>query len=113
MSNGNILIGTSERVALYCGHRVWDRYTNANGKVIEPGGSVTVREEWTDREDVPQHTLREYRIDPDAHIQAVGKVLADCVCGDPVTLVINAYESGRGTQWRNVFDVVAADAVAE
>lgn len=113
MSNGNILIGQTQRVALYCGHRVWDRYTNANGKVIEPGGSVTVREEWIDRDDVPQHTLREYRIDPDAHIQAVGKVLGDLLCGEPVALVINAYESGRGTQWRNVFDVLPAADAAE
>lgn len=107
MSNGNVLIGTTDRSVLYCGHRVWGRYTNANGRQIEPGGSVMVREEWVDREGEPAHAVREYRIDPDANVEALGKVLRDVACGEPITLVINAYESARGTQWRNVFDVVS------
>lgn len=106
----NELIGTSEREVSYCGHRIWDAYTNKAGRDIGAGGSVTVRHDWVDNDKRAQHSIKELRIDPDhGDLNGIRRELEGLSCGERIVTEIATIESPRGTQWRNLVAVHAVE----
>jgi len=108
----SVLLATRVAVVKYVGHRVWDRYENAKGKVIDPGGSITVREEWIDKSSGERrHAIREFRIDAEhGDLRSIAE-LTSRDCGDEVGIVFGVFEGGSGRTWRNALRLANSDEI--
>ena len=107
--SGNRCTGTSEVEVSYCGHRAWDAYTNRDGKPIQAGGAVTVREDFTDhRTGELSHELNEYRL-PAVGAAEVAQDLAKLECGDRIVLQLEHWRSPRGKTWDDLVAFVPSD----
>jgi hypothetical protein len=105
MASADLCIGSRERTVTYCGHRIWGPYTNKQGKPVQPGGTITMREDFKTREGEPAHRLKELRIDSDYVAPlALAPVLDALDCGESLNVEIGTFEAGDKT-WQSVIGV--------